>query len=75
MKFRRPRELSANIEDRRGAGPQRRGGMTAAGLGGAGGLAAIIALAVAFCGGGGGLASLSPEGDARSDTTCSTCWA
>ena len=63
MKFRRPRELSENIEDRRGAGPQRGGrGMTAAGLGGAGGLAGIIALLVAFCGGG-GVANLSPGAD------------
>ncbi len=63
MKFRRPRELSSNIEDRRGAGPQRgRGGMTAAGLGGAGGLAGVIALLVAFCGGG-GVNSLSPSSD------------
>lgn len=64
MKFRRPRELSSDIEDRRGAGPQRGGrGMTAAGLGGAGGLAGIVALLVAFCGGGGGLANLSPGTD------------
>ncbi len=69
MKFKRPRELSSNIEDRRGAGPQRGRGMSAAGLGGAGGLAAIVALAVAFCGGGGAdLASLSPGGE----TTLST---
>lgn len=62
MKFRRPRELSSDIEDRRGAGPQRGRGMTAAGLGGAGGLAGIIALLVAFCGGG-GLSNLSPGTD------------
>ncbi len=55
MEFKRPRKLSKNIEDRRGAGPQRgRGRMTAAGAGGAGGIAVIIGLLVAFCGGGGG---------------------
>ena len=64
MKFRRPRELSSNIEDRRGAGPQRgRGRMTAAGLGGAGGVAGVVALLVALCSGGGGLNGLSPNSD------------
>ncbi len=37
--------------------------MTAAGLGGAGGIAGLVVLLVAFCGGG-GLESLSPVGDA-----------
>lgn len=61
MKFKRPRKISSNIEDRRGAGPQRRGRTAAAGLGGAGGGAAIIALLVAMCAGGGG-GALSPGG-------------
>ncbi len=49
MKFTRPRRLSSNIEDRRGAGPVRRGGMGLPAAGGAGGLAVIVALALAFC--------------------------
>jgi hypothetical protein len=62
MKFKRPRRLSSNIEDRRGAGPVRRGGMGLPAAGGAGGLAAVVALALAFCGGGGGGFDLSTGG-------------
>lgn len=62
MRFRRPRRLSRNIEDRRGAGPRRGPGVAVAGLGGAGGIAGLVVLLLAFCGGG-GLESLSPTGD------------
>jgi predicted metalloprotease len=62
VKFKRPRQLSSNIEDRRAAGPQRgRSGTAAAGIGGVGGIGAIIVLVVAFCAGG-GANSLSPGG-------------
>ena len=64
MKFKRPRRLSSNIEDRRGAGPVRRRGMGVPAACGAGGLAVVVALALAFCGGGGAFSGFKAcEGD------------
>lgn len=54
MKFKRPRRLSQNIEDRRGASPRRVAGPAGA-LGGLGGLAVVVTLLLAMCGGGSGL--------------------
>jgi predicted metalloprotease len=54
VKFKRPRRLSQNIEDRRGASPRRVAGPAGA-LGGLGGLAVVVTLLLAMCGGGSGL--------------------
>ena len=57
VRYRKPTELSRNLEDRRGSPRRRR---TAAVGAGGGGLAILVALVIAFLGGGGGLESLAP---------------
>ena len=57
VRYRKPTELSKNIEDRRGTPGRRR---TAAVGAGGGGLAIVIAIVVALLGGGSGLESLAP---------------
>ena len=58
VRYRKPTQQTSRIEDRRGSPGVRRGGIA---LGGGSGLAIILALVVAFCGGGGsGLEGLGP---------------
>lgn len=62
VRYRKPTQSRSRVEDRRGnpgvgGGGIRRGGVA---VGGGGGLALILVLAVAFCGGGSGLESLGP---------------
>jgi predicted metalloprotease len=57
VRYRKPTELSRNLEDRRGSPRGRRA--TAIGAGG-GGIAILIAVVFALLGGGGGLESLAP---------------
>ena len=57
VRYRKPTQQTSRIEDRRGSPGMRRGGIA---LGGGSGLAIILALVVAFCGGGSGLEGLGP---------------
>jgi predicted metalloprotease len=56
VRYKKPAELSRNLEDRRGSPGRRR----AAGIGAGGGLALLVAILVAVLGGGSGLDSLAP---------------
>jgi len=56
VRYRKPTRQTSRIEDRRGRPGMRRGGVAVGG----GGLALILFLALAFCGGGSGLEELGP---------------